>query len=118
MKTTHELTRLALVGTVGVAMLLAGCAAQNDSWQRGRAPGPVYEDAAQIRAMPPCRARVVQRVPCSVYLTTADGRGFYLGSPGSKADVRGFLEILKDGQSYDLPGAFLTYKKKLQRTEP
>jgi len=99
-------------------MLLVGCAAKKNTQQHGRTPGPVYETAEQIKAMPPCHAKVVQRAPCFVYLKTAEGEGFYLGSPGSKADVGRFLGVLEDGQSYDFPEAFLRYYMNQQGTEP
>jgi hypothetical protein len=118
MKMTLELTRLALLASVAATLLLAGCATRKDPQQAGTAPDPVYESSEQIRAMPPCMARVVQRAPCSVYLTTVEGKGFYLGSPGSKADVRRFLGVLEGGKSYDLPDAFLKYQMSHLGTEP
>lgn len=83
----------------------------------GSAPGPVYETGEEIKLMAPCKATVVQRGPCFVYLRAADGKGFYLGSPASKADVSRFLGILKDGQIYTFPDAFLEYQEQ-QRKEP
>jgi hypothetical protein len=118
MKKTLGLTRMAVLGTLATAILLIGCAAQKDARQPGKAPDPVYETAEQIKAMPPCKARVVQRAPCFVYLKTTDGRGFYIGSPGSKADVGRFLGFLKDGERYNLPEAYLTYEKNRQLAEP
>ena len=113
-----SLAKLAFLCIFAVAMLLTGCASQQGTKQPGAAPDSVYETSEQIKAMPPCKARVVHRAPCSVYLETKDGKGLYFGSPGSKADVSRFLGFLKDGQSYDLPGAFLKYQKNLQPTEP
>jgi hypothetical protein len=72
---------------------------------------PVYETAEQIRAMFPCRAVVESAAPCSLLLTTADGRVFYLGSPGATGDVSGFLGTLQAGQAYEFPAAFNTYQK-------
>ena len=118
MKKTLELTRLAFLSTLAAAMLLTGCAAQKDTRQLGKAPGPVYESAEQIKAMPPCKAKVVERGPCYVSLKATDGRRFCLGSPGSKADVGRFLGVLKDGQRYDFPDAFLEYQKNQPGTEP
>jgi len=118
MKKTLELTSLAFLGTLAAAMLLTGCATLKDTQQPGKAPGPIYETAEQIKAMPPCKAQVVQRAPCFVCLKTTDGKGFHLGSPGSKADVGRFLGVLKDGQRYDFPDAFLEYQKNQPGTEP
>jgi hypothetical protein len=78
----------------------------------GATPGPVYDTAEAIRAMPRCKGVVVERRPCYVYLKTAGGNEFYIGSPGSKADVGRFLDELKDGRSYKFPGAFLKYEKR------
>ena len=63
--------------------------------------------------MPPCKAVVVQRAPCFVYLRTPDGKGFYIGSPGSKADVGRFL----DGQGIiDYDGAASRLEKWVSDT--
>ncbi len=118
MKKTLELPKLAFVCPLMATMLLIGCASQNDTQQLGKALGPVYETAEQIKAMPPCKAKVVERGPCYVYLTATDGKGFYLGSPGSKADVERFLAVLKYGQQYRFPDAFLEYERNRRRTEP
>jgi hypothetical protein len=115
MKNSPNVTRMTFLNAFVAVMLLAGCAAQQHTPRHGTAPCPDYETAEQIRGMPPCQARVVQRSPCSVYLQTADGKGLYLGSPGSKADVNHFLTVLKVGQNYDLPDASL---KNQRPTEP
>jgi hypothetical protein len=118
MKKTLHLTGLAFLGTLAAAMLLTGCAAEKATQEHGKAPGPVYETAEEIKAMPPCEAKIVRRSPCSVCLRTAGGKGFYLGSPGSKADVGRFLAALKDGQTYDFPDVFLKYQGNQKGTEP
>jgi hypothetical protein len=92
-------------------LLFVSCAAHNHNPPLASPPGPIYETAEQIKAMPFCRAKVVDRGPCFVSLRTAGGKGFYLGSPNSNPDVTLFLETLKDGKTYVLPDAFLQYQK-------
>jgi hypothetical protein len=111
-------TRVLFLGALTATTLLAGCAAHRGTQEFGSPPAPIYEKAEQITAMPPCKAKVVQRAPCSLYLTTPDGNGLYLGSPGSNADVRHFLATLKEGHSYVLPDAFLQYQKRHPASEP
>ncbi len=118
MKKTDELTRLAFLGSLAAAMLLGGCATQQDTPQVGTAPPSVYETAEQIKAMPPCKVTVLERGPCYVFLKAMDGKGFYLGSPASKAEVERFLAVLKDGQQYDFPDTFVEYQERQRRTEP
>jgi len=91
---------------------------QKDTQGLGAAPGPVYETAEEIRAMPPSKATVVQRAPCFVYLRTEERTGFYIGSPGSTADVGYFLAVLKDGQTYSFPNVFLEYEKTRKAEGP
>ena len=116
MKKTLEATTLSFLGMLAAAMLLTGCAAQKDSEQHtqqlGQAPGLVYDTAELIKAMRPCKAKVVQRAPCFVYLSTADGKGFYIGSPAPDPEVASFLDVLKDGRTYKFPEAFLKYQKQ------
>jgi hypothetical protein len=116
MKKTLGPTRLPILGILAAAMLLTGCITPKNTEHYRTAP--VYDTAVQIKAMPPCKARVVQRAPCHVYLKTSDGNGFYLGGPGSEADVGRFLRVLKDGQRYDFPDAFLKFEENHQATQP
>jgi hypothetical protein len=109
---------VAFLGALTATMLLTGCAPHRSTQQLGSAPAPIYENAEQIAAMPPCKAKVVERAPCGLYLTTTEGNGLYLGSPGSNAHVHRFLETLKDGQTYVLPDAFLQYQKHHPASEP
>jgi hypothetical protein len=118
MKKTIEVTRLAFPAPLAAALLFAGCASLEETQPHGEALGPVFETAEQIRAMLPCKARVVERGPCYAYLQTAGGKGLYLGSPASEADVEGFLAVLKTGQQYELPEAFLDYERNPRRTQP
>ena len=111
MKKTLAFTPRAFLVSLAATMLLVGCVPHKGTKQFDGAPGPVYETAELIKTMPHCKAKVVQRGPCFLYLTTADGKGFYLGSPGSQADVGLFLDTLKDGHRYVFPDAFLQYQK-------
>jgi hypothetical protein len=116
MKRIFNLVGMAFPGTFAAALLLTGCVAPKDAEHHQTAP--VYDTAEQIRAMLPCKARVIERAPCYVYLKTTDGHGIYLGSPGSEAVVGRFLGVLKEGQSYNFPDAFLKYQKTQQGNEP
>jgi hypothetical protein len=93
-------------------LFLMGCAGQKPAHPLGNTTGPVYETAEQIQSMPPCKAVVVEKGPCYVYLRAANGEGFYLGSPGSNAEVAQFLEGLKEGRTYRFPETFLQYQKQ------
>ncbi len=59
MKRTLELPKLAVVCLLMASMLLIGCASQKETQQLRKALGPVYETAEQIKAMPPCKAKIV-----------------------------------------------------------
>jgi hypothetical protein len=112
MKKTLELSRPVFTLALAATLLLSGCVAQKDNHRLGSAPGPVFDTAEGIQAMPPCKAVVVERGPCFVYLSTPDGKGFYVGSPGSNAEVGRFINGLKDGRSYKFPEAFLKYQEQ------
>jgi hypothetical protein len=71
-----------------------------------------YRTAEQIKAMPQCKATVVQRAPCYVVLKTAEGRSFHIGSPGNTPEIAYFLVSLKEGQTYNFPEVFLEYQKR------
>ena len=116
MKKIFNLVRMAFPGSFAAALLLTGCVAPKGAEQHRTAP--VYDTTEQIKAMLPCKAKVIERAPCCVYLKTADGNGFYLGSPRSEADVGRFLNVLKDGQNYSFPDAFLKYQKNQQGAAP
>jgi len=70
-----------------------------------------FETAAQIKAMPPCKARVEEHAPCYSVFRAADGKKFSIGSPSATQDVVQFLQTLKNGQIYKFPGVFLDYQK-------
>lgn len=81
----------------------------------GEATLPSYETAKQIRAMKPCAATVESTHGCYAVLRTADGEGFTMGGPGNTAELNRFIGTLKEGQTYKLPGFFLTYQKRHPR---
>jgi hypothetical protein len=115
MENTLEFARWGLPVALAAGVWLTGCAAHNDSHQLGKAPGPVYDTAEQIQAMPACKAVVVERGPCYVHLRTADGNGFFIGSPAAGAEVVQFLEVLKDGRTYKFPETFQKYQEQRRR---
>jgi hypothetical protein len=106
--------RVAVIVMAGI--ILTGCAAQKENIQAGQAPGgPVYDTTELILDMPPCKAKVVERGPCFVYLRAADGNGFYIGIPAAGAEVVDFLHVLKDGQTYKFPDTFQKYQEQRRR---
>ena len=117
MKQTFGITNPAFPLVFALAMLLNACAIQKETEQLGKSPGPVYDTAEEIQAMIPCEGVVAQRGPCFVYLSTTGGRGFYVGSPGSNAEVGRFLAVLKDGRAYRFPEAFLEYQEQRRQAE-
>jgi len=100
-----------LLSVVVAMALLSSCANRMDNQQVGSVPRGVYATAEEIRAMPPCKAVVVLKEPCSVCVKMANGRWFHIGSPGSQPDVGGFLDMLRVGQTYEFPDAFVKYQK-------
>jgi hypothetical protein len=77
-----------------------------------------YPTAQDIAAMPPCKATVIVAAPCySMFRKAPSDNGaasneiFVIGDPGSKPLVWHFLRTLEDGQTCDLPAAFLAYQK-------
>lgn len=74
---------------------------------------PSYITAAQIKAMPPVKATVEHRETFTARLRTADGKQFTLGSDRGEQDVWHFVgTALKQGQTYELPAAFLAYQQR------
>jgi hypothetical protein len=108
-------TGMFFLGVLAAAIWLTGCVARQNTRTLGNPPGPVYETAGEILAMPPCKGVVVERAPCYVCLRTADGKGFYIGSPGSNEEVTRFLQELKDGRTYKFPDVFVKYQKQRAR---
>jgi hypothetical protein len=74
-----------------------------------------YETGEQIKAMPACRATPIHNGVCVFTFKTADGKLFYIGSPGATEEVEHFLHSLEIGKAYDLPGAFLEWQKKQEK---
>ena len=66
----------------------------------------VYESNIQVLAMPSCAAKMEQFCTCYALFADAEGRTFYIGSPGASEDVEYFIASLKEGESYFLPAAF------------
>ena len=56
--------------------------------------------------MPSCTAKMDAFCTCYASFTDAEGRKFYIGSPGASEDVQHFIESLKPGEIYFLPCAF------------
>ncbi|MBT3378682.1 MAG: hypothetical protein HN742_30570 [Lentisphaerae bacterium] len=71
-----------------------------------------YEYAAQVLAMPSCKATMELVSPCKRRFRTASGRELLLGGPGADREVAGFLGTLEEGKSYRLPGAFMEYRNR------
>jgi hypothetical protein len=72
---------------------------------------------AELPLLKPFKATVEQMQPCAAYLKTTDGRRIRIGSPGATPEVAGFVAGLQEGRRYNLPEAFLEYRKG-QAAEP
>ncbi len=72
---------------------------------------PSYVTIQEIVAMAPRTGTLAARSPCSSCFTTTDGKGFYIGDPGSGPQVSHFIGSLENGRSYEFPKAFLQYQK-------
>jgi len=72
----------------------------------------IYEDAAQVLAMPSCSATVMKQGGCYAMFESEDGKTFYIGSPDAPPEVAGFVGTLEEGKTYSLPKAFMQYRKK------
>jgi hypothetical protein len=79
---------------------------------------PHYGTAKEIAAMPPCAGVVASRTPCSSCFTTADGKFFSIGDPGSGPQISQFLWSLKDGETNKFPAVFIEYQKRPQTKRP
>src|SRR5258708_26678701 len=80
--------------------------ATSDAKKSAETAIPDYNTAKQLKAMPPCKATVEHNGTCVLSLRTADGKEFYIGSPGATPEVNYFLHTLKEGQTYEFPGTF------------
>ncbi len=92
-----------------LAVLLGGAGCSTPSYM-GKYP-PCYEYAAQVLAMPSCKATMAFVSPCERRFMTEDGREFWIGSPGADREVARFLGTLEDGETYYLPRAFMDFLK-------
>jgi hypothetical protein len=116
MKKALEIARWGLPMAIAAVVWLTGCATHKPGSPLRKEQAPVYDTAEQIQTMPACKAVVVERGPCYVYLGTADGNGFFIGSPAAGADVVRFLEVLKDGRTYKFPDTFQKYQEQRRQT--
>jgi hypothetical protein len=75
---------------------------------------PKYATAKEITAMVPRTAKLTTAFTTFCYFTTADGKGFIVGSPNkeSEAVVRHFLDKLEEEKTYKFPDVFLEFLKK------
>ena len=71
---------------------------------------PVSDE--ELPLLPPFKAVVEQKQPCAAYLKTADGKRLCIGGPGATPEVAGFVQVLQEGQTYNLPEAFLEHRKR------
>jgi hypothetical protein len=70
----------------------------------------VYDTTEKIKMMPASKATVEHKEIYSAVLQTADGRKFTIGSDRGAQEVWHFVAVaLKEGQTYQLPAAFLAY---------
>ena len=77
-----------------------------------------FDTVDEIKAMPPVRATVRALTPCSADLLTETGTTIHLGSPKAPAEVVRFVSALKQGDTCDLPHAFVAFPalQKLDQT--
>ena len=71
---------------------------------------PHYVTAKEIAAMAPCTAMLAARSPCSAHFTTADGKWFGIGDPGSREEISHFIWSQKVGEANKFPDVFLAYQ--------
>jgi hypothetical protein len=135
MKRAFDVTRLTLPSTLAITMLLISCSAHKDAAPAGRAPDlaadgaskpgattdpteltqtsiPTYQTVEQLNAMPPCTATVEHKETFWSLLKATDGRKFRIGSPMGAQEVWHFVATLKEGQTYEFPGAFLAFENR------
>ena len=51
----------------------------------------------------------------AAYIRTANGRRLCIGGPGATREVAGFVEVLREGQTYKFPDAFLEYRAQSKK---
>jgi len=72
----------------------------------------IFVSDEQLPLLPSFKAVVEQKQPCAAYLKTADGKRLCIGGPGATPEVAGFVQVLQEGQTYNLPEAFLEHRKR------
>ena len=70
-----------------------------------------YGTAEEVKAMPPAKATLELQGPCFSIFRAGDGKQFVIGNPGSGPAVWKFLGSLTEGQTYELPSAFLAHQQ-------
>jgi hypothetical protein len=101
---------LALAGPCALPLARAG--EPSPAPEAANPAAPNYESVAQIKAMPACVAKVMEVGPCYAECKTADGKTLFLGSPAAPREVVRFIRTLKEGQTCQLPEAFVAYLQK------
>jgi len=105
--------------SVGVALLAVACLAGCRTAPVAPKHTAVYESNLQVLAMPSCTAKMEAFCTCYALFADAEGRKFYIGSPGASEDVEYFIASLKEGQMYYLPAAFESFlQEKAGRQKP
>jgi hypothetical protein len=75
-------------------------------------PALTYDTAEFIQSMPRCTGSVLEKFPCCARMVAADGRKFWIGSPGATNEVVRFVEALAECEDYVFPDAFLEWRKQ------
>jgi hypothetical protein len=70
-----------------------------------------HETPAEIKAMSPRKATVLEHHACYSMFRAADGKIFGIGSPAAGSQVVEFLHTLNAGTIVDLPRAFVEFEK-------
>jgi hypothetical protein len=107
------------ISYVFVALMAAVCLAGCKTAPVAPQHTDVYESNIQVLAMPSCTAKMEAFCTCYAIFTDAEGRKFYIGSPGASEDVEYFIASLQEGKDYFLPAAFESFlQKKSDRQKP
>lgn len=73
---------------------------------------PVYKTAAEINAIPACKATVKRLNEYASLFTTPDGKQFTIGGETAEQEVWHFLGLFKDGDGCSLPAAFTAFSTR------
>jgi len=68
-----------------------------------------YDTSAQILGLPTCTLTDAQNHICETGFTDSSGKKFYIGGPGSSAEVHGFICSVEQGKTITLPADFAAY---------